>query len=172
MASTAFATTPQVPFDLQHNRRHNLHLAVSIVVISALLGATTGAFELLVVHTTAGFTMHRWLLLSLTYAWPVVPALGLLWRWPIGRTVLVIGCYLLCLTPLILLGSSVEQTLTLVTGWLALTTVLPLLTLLALTASTRIRAIAPLLFPPALVMTGLSLLGVEWLAVSPCLSAN
>ncbi len=165
-ASTAAAPTPLVAFDRKRNRRQNLRLAIVIIVISALVAATTGVFELLVVHTTAGFGWHRWLLLSLTYAWPVVPSLGLLWRWPIGRTVLGIVCYLLCLTPLILLGSNVEQTITLVTGWLASTTVLPLLTLLALTAAARIRAVAPLLFPPAMLMSALSMLCVDWLAVT------
>ncbi len=165
-SSSASAPTQHVPFNLQRNRRHNRRLAIVIISISALIGATTGAFELLVVHTTAGFGWQRWLLLSLTYAWPLVPALGLLWRWPIGRTVAGIVAYLLCLTPLILVGSNVEQTLTLVTGWLASTTVLPLLTLLGLTASARIRAIAPLLFPPVLVMSALSMLGVEWLALA------
>lgn len=164
--SHAIAPTPQVPFDRKRNRHQNLRLASIIVIITAFIATTTGAFELLVVHTSAGFGWHRWLLLSLTYAWPVVPALGLLWRWTIGRTVLGIACYLLCLTPLILVGSNVEQTLTLVTGWLASTTVLPLLTLLSLTASANIRAVAPLLFPPAVIMTSLSMLSVEWLAVT------
>lgn len=151
-------------FDLDLNRRRNRRLALLLVVISALLGLSTGAFELLVVHTDPGFGLQRWLLLGVVYSWPVVPTLGLLWRWSVWRTMAAVAAYLLCLVPVILLGSNAAQTVAMVSGWLASTTVLPLLSLLGLAASGRIRAIAPLLFPAAVVLVGASLLGLGWAA--------
>ncbi|MBT0963668.1 hypothetical protein [Denitromonas iodatirespirans] len=158
------AATGPAHFDLGLNRRQNRRLALLLVVISTLIGLSTGAFELLVVHTDPGFGLQRCLILGAVYSWPVIPTLGLLWRWSLWRTMAAVLAYLLCLLPIILLGSNAEQTMAMVSGWLASTTVLPLLSLLGLTASGRIRAIAPLLFPAAMVLVGASLLGLGWAA--------
>ncbi|MFV0664097.1 hypothetical protein [Denitromonas sp.] len=158
------ATAPRARFDAAINRRQNRRLAVVLVAISIALGLSTGAFELLAVHTAPGFGLNRWLILSAVYTWPVVPALGLLWRWSVWRTIGGVAAYLLGLVPIILLGSTASQTLAMVTGWLLSTTALPMLTLLGLAASGRIRAVAPLLFPAAVVLVGASLLGLGWAA--------
>lgn len=158
------ATAPRARFDAAINRRQNRRLTVVLVAISILLGLSAGAFELLAVHTDPGFGLNRWLILSAVYTWPVVPALGLLWRWSVWRTIGGVAAYLLGLVPIILLGSTASQTLAMVTGWLASTTALPMLTLLGLAASGRIRAVAPLLFPAAVVLVGASLLGLGWAA--------
>ncbi|MCB1959178.1 MAG: hypothetical protein KDE68_01425 [Rhodocyclaceae bacterium] len=163
---TLLETPPRARFDLPLNRRQTRRLSITLTAISALIGLSCAAFELLVVHTEGGFGGRKLILLALTYTWPVVPALGLLWRWSMARTVIAVALYLAALAPLILLGSNAEQSLRLVTTWLASTTVLPLIALFGLTASGRIRAIAPLLFPPALLMTGASWPGIETLAAS------
>ena len=165
-AAEAFRDTPGAHFNLALNRRHTRRLAVALIAISALIGLCSAAFQLLVVHTGGGFGWRKLGLLALTYSWPVVPALGLLWRWSVRRTVFGVAGYLAVLAPLIMLGSNAAQSLSLVSAWLASTTVIPLLALFGLTASGRIRAIAPLLFPPALVMTAASVLGLEALAAA------
>ena len=85
-AAEAFRDTPGAHFNLALNRRHTRRLAVALIAISALIGLCSAAFQLLVVHTGGGFGWRKLGLLALTYSWPVVPALGLLWRWSVRRT--------------------------------------------------------------------------------------
>ncbi|MCB1952214.1 MAG: hypothetical protein H6944_16055 [Zoogloeaceae bacterium] len=164
MTTMVGASAARARFDSAINHRQNRRLAVVLAGISILLGLSTSAFELLAVHTDPGFGLNRWLILAAVYTWPVVPALGLLWRWSVWRTIGGVAAYLLCLVPIILLGSNAAQTLTMVVGWLASTVALPMVSLLGLAASGRIRAVAPLLFPAAVVMVGASLIGLAWAA--------
>ncbi|TVO58804.1 hypothetical protein [Denitromonas halophila] len=164
MTTVVGASAAPARFEAAINRRQNRRLAAVLAGISIVLGLSTSAFELLAVHTDPGFGLNRWLILGAVYTWPVVPALGLLWRWSVGRTIGGVAAYLLCLIPVILLGSNAAQTLTMVTGWLASTVALPMISLLGLAASGRIRAVAPLLFPAAVVLVGASLVGLAWAA--------
>ncbi|HQV16503.1 MAG TPA: hypothetical protein PK620_16455, partial [Denitromonas sp.] len=130
MTTMVGASAARARFDSAINHRQNRRLAVVLAGISILLGLSTSAFELLAVHTDPGFGLNRWLILAAVYTWPVVPALGLLWRWSVWRTIGGVAAYLLCLVPIILLGSNAAQTLTMVVGWLASTVALPMVSLL------------------------------------------
>ena len=122
------------PFDSAINHRRIIPPRGGAGGISILLGLSTSALfcsPCIPTRLRAESMAHPSRLFT---AWPVVPALGLLWRWSVWRTIGGVAAYLLCLVPIILLGSNAAQTLTMVVGWLASTVALLMVSLLGLAA--------------------------------------
>lgn len=152
---------PAARFSSVHNRRRNRRLALVLTGISLAIGLSTSLYYLIVIDPAAGFGVRRWLILGLINSWPAVVILGLLWRWPVWRSVLAVAVYLGALVPVVMLSSNAQQSALAVSLWLASSTLVPVLALFCLTASGRIRAIAPLVFPIVALLLTASILGLD-----------
>ncbi|MBX3686220.1 MAG: hypothetical protein KF909_08785 [Rhodocyclaceae bacterium] len=151
--------------DLACNRRMTRRLSQVLVAISLAIGLSLAWFELAFVYTEGGYGLRKLLVMGLLEAWPAVPALGLLWRWSLGRTAAGVLAYLLAITLLVVLSSNESQSALTVFGWLLGGAMVPLLALLSLASSGRIRAVSPFLFPACASLIAASMLALEWLAV-------
>lgn len=146
------------------------HRAAQARVVALLLGLsltialTRGALWLWLVRDDgAPFSLPRLFTLALVYAWPVLPALGLMWRWSWGRLALaLLGWYAGSLV-LVMLRSNEAQSLLAVAGWLAWEIGPPTLALMLLTLR-RTRAAAPWLWPPLALLWFAAVLGLNALS--------
>ncbi|WP_230969240.1 hypothetical protein [Nitrogeniibacter aestuarii] len=152
---------PDARFSSTDNARRNRHLSLRLAGISLAIGLSTSVYYLTVIEPDTGFGFRRWLILGLIHSWPVMVSLGLLWRWPLWRSVLAVQAYLAALVPVVMLASNNEQSALAVSLWLLSTTLVPMLALFYLTASGQIRAIAPLLFPIVALLLTASILGLD-----------
>src|SRR5215470_13413040 len=100
------------------------------------------------------------LVMGLLYAWVMVPALGLLWRWSWLRSTAWSVAYMAAVGMLVWLRSTDDQQVPVVLGWLA-TTILPPLLVFALAFSGTARATSPHLVPIFLLLVGSSVLGTD-----------
>jgi len=155
---------PQV--DLACNRRMTLRLSVVLAAISMAIGLSLAWFELSFVYPEGGYGPRKLLVMALLEAWPVVPALGLLWRWSVRRTALAVLAYMLAITALVMVNSTGSQSVLTVFLWLLASTVVPLVALVTLASSGRIRAVSPFLFPICSSLVAASMLALEWLSQS------
>ena len=146
------------------------HRAAQARVVALLLGLslaialTRGAIWLWQAREDGTpFSVSRWVVLALVYCWPVLPALGLMWRWSWGRLVLaLLGWYLGSLL-LVMLRSSASQSLAQVLGWLLWEIGPPTLALMLLTLR-RTRAAGPWLWPPLALLLFAALLALNALS--------
>src|SRR5215471_11513775 len=118
------------------------------------------AVGLVFVYTGGGFGPIKLLVMGLLYAWVMVPALGLLWRWSWLRSAAWSVAYMAAVGMLVWLRSTEDQQLPVVLGWLA-TTILPPLLVFALAFSGTARATRPHLVPIFLLLVGSSVLGTD-----------
>lgn len=153
--------------DLAANRRAALRFLLALSGLSLLIGLSQSWLALLFVYADdSSFSWPRLLLLGAVYAWPMAMAWGLARRWSWGRVLGGIALYMLAMAVLVLLTSDAAQTLAGVGAWLGSVVALPMLVTLAIGASGRIRAVAPYLLPPFLLLSAASVLGTQFLAAS------
>ena len=152
--------------DLAANRRAAFRFLLALSGLSLLIGLTQSWLALLIVYEDDGFSLNRLLVLGAVYAWPMVMAWGLARRWSWGRVLGGIALHMLTIMAgLVLLTSDTAQTLTGV-AWLGGVVTLPMLVTLAISASGRIRAVAPYLLPPFLLLSAASVFGTQFLAAT------
>jgi hypothetical protein len=142
------------------NRRARRRLALTFVLISLAIGFSQAWFGLVFVYTGGGFGPIKLLVMGLLYAWVMVPALGLLWRWSWLRSAAWSVAYMAAVGMLVWLRSTDDQQVPVVLGWLA-TTILPPLLVFALAFSGTARATSPHLVPIFLLLVGSSVLGAD-----------
>ncbi len=82
------------PVSADDNRRAGLRLALLLLALSMLISLGSAALQLHVVMDDMAFSLPRLLTLGFVQLWPVIPCLGLLWRWSRLR---VVGVLLLWL---------------------------------------------------------------------------
>lgn len=162
-AGTGPAVAPSVRVSIRPDRGANRQATIRL--IAALTGisvavATLQAWAALAIQFQA-LTPARWLLLTAIYAWPMVLAWGLALRWPRLQVLAGIGIYLLLMFVLVMWRSNDQQSAAGVVKWLLLEVGVPLMVTLILGASGRIRAVAPYLLPPALVLSASSILALN-----------
>lgn len=148
------------------NRRMTLRLTLVLAAISMAIGVSIAWFELSFVYTESGYGPRQLLVMALIEAWPAVPAIGLLWRWSAGRTALVVLAYLLAIAALVMVSSTANQSALAVLLWLLGGAVVPMVALVTLATSGRIRAVSPFLFPVCSSLIAASMLALEWLSQS------
>ena len=68
------------------NRRAGLRLALLPAALSGLISLSSSVLQLHVVMEGMVFSFNRPALLGFVQLWPVIPSLGLLWRWPCCAT--------------------------------------------------------------------------------------
>lgn len=147
------------------NRRATTRALLVLAGVCLLIGLTQSWLAFLFVYNDSkGFTVRRVLVLGLVYAWPMVMAWGLLRRWSWARVLAGIGVYMLLMVGLVMLNSNAQQSLGRVAGWLGSVVLMPMVVALLISASGRIRAVAPYLLPIFLLLSAASTSALALLA--------
>lgn len=147
--------------ELAANRRASMRFLLMLTILCLLIGLTQSWLALRFVYTNREFSLNRILVLGAVYAWPMVLAWGLARRWSWKRVLGGLAIYLLAMAFLVMWRSNQQQTLTGVSAWLAAQVAIPLLVTLFISASGRIRAVAPYLLPPFLLLSTSSVLALD-----------
>ncbi len=147
--------------NLAANRKATTRLMLYLGGLSLLIALTQSVLNLLFIYPNRQFSLNRLLLLSAIYAWPMALAWGLAQRWSWRRILGYIGVYMLAMLPLVMLRSTAAQSLSSVSVWLFSQVAVPMTIVLLIGASGRIRAVAPYLLPPALLLAGSSVLALQ-----------
>lgn len=150
--------------DYDTNRRAMRRLTIALAGQSLLVALTQAALALVFIYDGQGFSLNRLLVLSLIYAWPMVLAWGLSRRWSWLRVLGAVALYMLVMLALVMARSTAAQTFASVSGWLLSQVAVPMSITLLIGASGRIRAVAPYLLPPTLLMIGASVLALQIMA--------
>jgi len=79
-AADVAANLPPLPVTANDNRRADLRLAALLIALSCLMALSSAAL-FLVFGIDDPFSFKRLAVLALAHTWPVVPVLGLMWRW-------------------------------------------------------------------------------------------
>jgi hypothetical protein len=147
--------------DLAANRRATFRLMAALGGISLLIALTQSALALFFVYDDRTLSVNRLLVLGAIYAWPMVLAWGLARRWSWRRILGGVALYMLVMLALVMLRSTENQSFASVSGWLFSQVAVPMSITLLIGASGRIRAVAPYLLPPALLLTSASVLSLQ-----------
>ncbi|WP_341889228.1 hypothetical protein [Variovorax sp. YR752] len=163
--ATQAATAASAPLTWQDNRRAGRRIALLLVLLSALLSLSSAALFLGVAMLDQHvLTPSRLTTLAVLNLWPVIPVLGLLWRWSRWR---VAGALLLWFAgslALIAWRSIEPQPLSSSLLFLAGEIGAPMLLIGALCLGGATRAAAPWLLPLLMLLVGASVAGADALA--------
>lgn len=155
---------PAPTLDSGANRSAMMRQLIVIAGLSLLIGLTQSWLALWFVYPADRFSVNRLLVLGLVYAWPMVMAWGLLRRWSWLRICGGIALYMLTMVVIVMLASNRDQTMTAVAAWLFGVVAIPIAVSLLISASGRIRAVAPYLLPVFVLLAGSSVFVLGLLA--------
>lgn len=144
------------------NRRAGWRVVGLLAALSLLISLSTSTLFLTVAMGEGALTPARLALFALIHLWPMIPALGLLWRWSRWRVVgaLAIWC-VFCFG--VMLWRSIEPQPLLLVQFLALDIGPPLLLVALLCLGNTTRAIALWLLVPMIGLVWASIAGVDLL---------
>ena len=159
----AQSTPPPQRVSAQDNRRADLRLALLLIGLSGLMALSSAAL-FLGFDIDDPFSFKRLGVLALVRLWPVIPALGLMWRWSRGRLLgmLLLWCAL-CFG--VMLWRSIEPRPLELLAFLAGEVGVPMLLVALLCLGDATRAIASWLLPPLVGLVWASVFGVDALAL-------
>lgn len=140
-------------FDLAANRRAEWRFLLALSGLCLLIGLTHSWLALHFVYQAEGFSLNRLLILGAVYAWPMVLAWGMARRWSWFQVTAGVIAYMAVVTVVVMLGSNEQQSMGKVSLWLIGVVAIPVVITLFISASGRIRAIAPYLLPPFLILS-------------------
>lgn len=153
------------PVTLASHRAAQARVVALLVALSLAIALTRGAiWVVLAQDDDAPFSFSRLFVLALVYAWPVLPALGLMWRWSWGRLGLALVAWYLGSVLLVILRSTAAQSPAEVAAWLLWEIGPPTLALMLLTLR-RTRAAGPWLWPPLALLLFAAILALSALAM-------
>ena len=166
MPQPAVAATLPAPWpvSLADNRSAGVRLTLLLIGLSCLLAITSACIWLRLAFPGEPFAPKRAAVVALLHLWPMIPALGLLWRWPRRRVLgaLLLWC-VLCF-PIFLWRSIEPQPLQLLFGMAV--EIGPSMVLVALILlGNATRAIAPWLLLPFVGLVWASIAGMDVLAL-------
>jgi hypothetical protein len=150
--------------DLQANRRAHTRLMLLIGALALLVGLTQAELALRFIYVGKDFSLNRLLVLGAVYSWPMVLGWGMARRWSWLRTLAGVTLYMLVMALLVMWRSNGAQTLASVSGWLAGEVAIPMIVALLVGASGRIRVVAPILLPAAMLLAGSSVFALQVMA--------
>lgn len=153
--------TAPAPVTLASHRAAQWRLVAWLAALSLLIALTRSVIWIQM--SQADLSVPRVLTLGFAYAWPMLPAFGLMWRWSWGRLLAALLGWYLASVAIVMLRSVDGQSLAAVAQVLAWDIGLPTLTLMLLTLR-RTRASAPWLWPPLALLLLAALLGLEALS--------
>lgn len=141
----------------ERHRRASGRAALVIAGLCLLIGLTQSWLSFITVYVDGRpVSLQRVGVLGVVYAWPMVMGWGLLRRWSWGRVLGGIALYMLAMMAVVLLNSNEQQSLAQVMGWLGSVVVIPMAVALFISASGRIRAVAPYLLPAGVLLAAAS----------------
>lgn len=156
---------PPQPLSWRENRRANRRIALGLLLLSALLSASGAALFLGVAMAGEDLlTPGRLLTLTVLNLWPVIPVLGLLWRWSRLRVAGALLLWFVASVALVAWRSVTPQPLPTTLLYLASEIGVPMLLIGALCLGGATRAVAPWLMPLMLLLVGASVAGTDLLA--------
>lgn len=156
------ADNPAVPVSLADNRQAQRRLILGFLGLTILMALTRTL--LMQIVADGPITLKTVSTLCAAYAWPVVPVIAVLRRWPRWR---FIGALLLWfVAAVILLSWRTNENVSFgqVLFWLSLDIGLPLIVVSALCLGSATRAVAPWLAPLFILFCWASQAGVDLLA--------
>lgn len=143
------------------NRRATIRYMLGLGATSLLIAFSQSWLALIFVYTERELTLSRVLLLGAIYAWPMVLAWGLARRWSWPQILGAVGLYMLAMLMLVMMRSTSQQSVAAVSFWLFSQVVIPVSITLLIGASGRIRAVAPYLLPPTILLAGSSVVALQ-----------
>lgn len=150
---------------LADNRRAGWRVTVLLVGMSALISFSSAWLFLSVAMAKENaFSPARLVVLGLLNLWPVIPALGLLWRWSRMRLLGALALWFVASLALMIWRAIEAQPLSTMLLYLGSEIGVPMLFIAALCLGGATRAIAPWLLPLMLVLVWASIAGVDLLA--------
>jgi hypothetical protein len=165
-ASPTVDTAPLPPagqVSLADNRRAGVRLALMLLGLSILIASTAATLWWRLAFPGEPLSPTRIAAVALLGAWPVVPALGVLWRWSRWRVLGALALWSLCAFPILLWRSIEPRPLQLLQGMVSeMGLAIVIIGLITLGNSTR--AIAPWLFLPFSALAWSSIAGLDLLA--------
>jgi len=153
---------PAAAVTLADNRRAAWRLTGLLFGLSLLMAGSAGWLQLRAVPDVA-ITPHRLALMSWLQLWPLIPALGVTWRWPRWQVLAAILGWLVLSFALVMWRSTEAQSAAEVAGWLTFSVGVPALLVWLLCLGGDTRAVAPWLLPPFLGLVWASILGIDLL---------
>ena len=152
------------PVSAADNRRSGYRLALLLAGLSGLISLSSAALQLHVVMQGMAFSLNRLALLGFVQLWPVIPSLGLLWRWSRWR---LLGALVLWFVVCFVLVSwrSDGNTAGTVLSFLAFEIGPPMLLVAAICLGGATRAIAPWLLLPVIGLVWASVTGIDLIAL-------
>ncbi len=152
------------PLSLGDNRRAGFQLTLLLIGLSMLLALSSAGIYMLLAFPDEPFAPKRAATVALLHLWPVIPALGLLWRWPPRRVIGALALWCVLCFPVFLWRSIEPQPLQLLFGMaVEIGPTMVLVALILLGSATR--AVAPWLLLPFIGLVWASIAGVDVLAV-------
>jgi hypothetical protein len=153
---------PAVLPSLRELRAQESRLWGCLVALSLVVGLSAAWLYLL----TNGLEVlpRRWLLTGLVMATPGLVMQMQLMRWPMGRQAGAIGLGSAALSALVALASGGEANLWAILGWILPQVLISLLVFRMLYGIPRLKALAPVLATPVLMVVVVALLGQQLLA--------
>ena len=153
--------------DQAANRRASLRFLLALTGLCLLIGLTQSWLALQFVYEVdRGFSLKQTLVVGAVYAWPMVLAWGMARRWSWARVLGGVVAYMLLMMLPVMLLSGKPQPLSGVGAWFAGQVAMPVVVTLVISGSGRIRAVAPYLLPPFLLLSTASVVGLQVLAAS------
>jgi hypothetical protein len=160
----ASAQAEATPVTVQENRRAGVRLAMLLIALSALISLTSAALQLHVVMEDMAFSLRRLAVIGFVEMWPVIPVLGLLWRWSGWRVLGALALWFaVCFV--VALSQSVEPRPLEVLVYLGFEIGPAMLLVSAVCLGGTTRAIAPWLLIPMVGLVWASQTGLDLIAV-------
>ncbi len=155
---------PPVPVSLADNRRTAIRLMLLLIGLSVLIAVSSTSLWFALAFPGEALAPKRVAVVALARLWPVIPALGLLWRWSRWRTLGVLALwYLFCFA--VMLWRSIEPQPLQLLLFLAGDIGPSMLIVAVICMGNAPRAVAPWLLPPLLGLVWASMIGTDVLAL-------
>lgn len=153
------SVTPGSVHLLNQNRAARRNLRFVLILLCLVLAAIIATVAQST-YVTDGFSWRRLLTLTLVFAWPLVPTIGLLERWPRGKIFFISLQYVALSSVIVMLNSNENQHFLPVLLWLFFQQ-LPLLLIVFFMTGPRLRSTGPYLILVFFILTVSSLLGLS-----------
>jgi hypothetical protein len=164
-ARTARApAAPAAATSLDANRRAAWRLSAAVVVVSALIAVSAATLQYAGMFKDEPLSARRIAVTALLQLWPALPALGVIWRWSVSRSILALVGWLL-FAGLVMLVRSIEPQPLQILMLVGIEVAPPLVLIAAMLLHPATRAVAPWLVLPTMGFVAASSFGIDLLAL-------
>ncbi|PPD33763.1 MAG: hypothetical protein CTY19_06255 [Methylomonas sp.] len=161
ITDSAVASATSLPSSanlLQQNQRARIRLRLCMLTLSIVMAGIVG-YVSQAAYVETGFSWRRLLTLTVIFAWPLVPTLGLLERWPRSKIFMLALLYVLLSSGLVAINSTEQQNMPKVIFWL-FSQQLPLLLVIFFITGPKLRSTGPYLIWVFFILMLSTLLGL------------